>query len=574
MRAPETAHEAAEGNRHGQPPATQEEAASFRLRAVTEEVRAALDRRDRGEQLADEAARLRSDFRAFVRASWHLVWPTPLVPTWHIDTICEHYQAAVERDITRLLVTLPPGFLKSTIISVLGPAWAWAVDPAETILSASHSDDLATRDTRRSRALMTRDWYQERFVRGAWEFSRDENLKTRYSNTVGGGRIRTHVGGGTGDRARVLQLDDPHNAQEAESEGQLRTAAEWWGDTFAHRLDDSIDRPGVKIVIGQRIHEDDLIGFLLRHDPDADRWTHLCLPVRYDPKHKYLYPKQATMPSGRTVAGDPRTRPGELLAPTYMGEAQLADKTAEMSASKFAGQYQQTPAPKEGNLLKRALWRYYPPDASFYGRERFSRETAELRLPRFQSIVTTWDTSVKDRAHSDYVSGQAWGVDFANRWLLRLYHERAGLNETIEAMLTMAAWVQDIWPRTPSRIVIETAANGADAIAEIRGRVQGVIPWDAKGTKWQRADSASPALDGRNCILPGYANEEQTDYDARTPADVQAFVEELAVFDSGSHDDQVDAWSLMVNWTRQHGQPGGTLAKPRGRKPRPAALPA
>ena len=89
-----------------------------------------------------------------------------------------------------------------------------------------------------------------------------------------------------------------------------------------------------------------------------------------------------------------------------------------------------------------------------------------------------------------------------------------------------------------------------DAAKEIRARVQGVVVWAAKNSKYQRAEAASPALDGRNLILPGYGNPEGIDYDARTPIAVQRFVDELAAFPS-PRDDQVDAWSQMVNWTRR-----------------------
>jgi phage terminase large subunit-like protein len=534
---------------------------------------AAMERRIRDETLQDEAARLARSFPEFIRAAWPIVVPARFVPTWHIDTIAEHIQAAYDRELPRLLITIQPGSLKSTIVSVLAPAWQWTHRPQERILSASHSDDLATRDTRRSRLLMQTDWYRSRWP--DWDFSGDENLKTRYSNNLGGHRIRTHVGGGTGDRGNILILDDPHNATEAWSATQLQAAAEWWSDTWASRLDDSVEARGVKIVIGQRLHQDDLIGHILTNDEDAGRWVHLCLPAEYEAKHPFVYPASRTLPSGRTVQGDIRTADGELLAPSYMDAERLADRTAEMTATVYAGQYQQRPSPREGGMLKRANWRYYNPEDSFYARQApFTAAQAALALPRFQMIVTTWDTSLKDRAKSDYVSGQVWGIDQANRWLLRLYHQRAGLNATIDAMLTVADWTSGVWPNVPQRIVIETAANGADAIAEIRNRVQGVIAFDTKGSKEQRAEAAAPALDGRNCLLPGYPTPEGDTYDSRTPADVQTFIEELAAFNTGTHDDQVDAWSMMVNWTRKHGRAQGRASMPRGAKPRPSALPA
>jgi phage terminase large subunit-like protein len=528
-------------------------------------------RRETDETVGDEAARLSRSFFAFTEAAWPLIIPGRYVRTWHIETLCEHVQAAYEREIARLLVTIPPGFLKSSIFSVLGPAWRWAVDPRERFVTASHSDDLATRDTRRSRTLIQTEWFQQRWPT---EMTGDENLKTRYSNTVGGHRIRTHVGGGTGDRGSILQVDDPHNATDAYSEVRMQAAVDWWSDTWASRLDDSVEARGVKIVIGQRISEDDLIGHLLANDEDAGRWQHLCLPVEYEPAHPFVYPDKRTLPSGRVIQGDVRAKAGELLAPAYMDDDRLADKTADMTAHIYAGQYQQRPAPKEGKLLKRANWRYYPPAWSFYSQDRFTAEIAKTYLPKFDQIVHSWDTSVKDRAKSDFVSGGVWGVIGADRWLVRLYHERAGLNATVEAMLELAMWSDGIWPTTPHRVIVEAAANGPDAVREIRSRVQGVISWQAIGPKYQRAEAAAPALDGRNCFLPGYPTPEEDSYDTRTPKPVQDFVEELAAFDQAVHDDHVDQWSMMVNWTRAHARRKGKASRSTGRLPRPSRLPS
>jgi len=544
-------------------------------------------RRRLGQSLAEQAEMLGGSFREFTYAAWpFLGYPAP-PRTFHIDAICDHVQAAYEREITRLIVTIQPGSFKSTIVSVLAPAWRWAAHPEERFVTASHADELATRDTTNSRTFMRSAWFQARWG-DRFDFTDAQDMKTRYTNTKGGQRVRTHVNGGTGDRGSILQIDDPHNANEAHyADTRLQDATRWWGDTAVSRLDDTIDHPGSIIVIGQRIHEKDLIGYLL--DTGGDRWTHLCLPTRWYATHKYRYPKAKQLPSGRVLQGDPRSMEGELLMPLLQDEEKLADRVAEdgVTASVFAGQYQQLPAAREGKILKRSGWRYYDREMSYYRQrgsftpELVAQLTATGRMPKFTRIVHSWDTSVKDRAHSDYVSGQAWGCPVdrdADRWLLRLFHKQAALNETIDAMLMLNEWSMLHWPGVPHFIVIESAANGKDAIAEIKGRVQGVIPWPEKGAaaagnKVVRAEAASPALDGGNCYLPGYANETGTDYDPRTPRDVQVFVEELAEFDTAAHDDQVDGWSQMVNYTRRPFRRKGRISVPRGRAPVPAGLP-
>lgn len=521
------------------------------------ELGSSIERDREGETLAAEAERLSGSLRAFIPAVWpHASMPRPYVKTWHVDTIAEHYQAAMEREITRLLITIQPGALKSSIFSVFGPAWWWTRKPAERILSSSYKDRLAERDTRYSRNVIETRWYQARWGE-TFRLARDENLKTRYSNDQGGHRIALHVGGGTGERGGVLQLDDPHNAQDARSEEKtkLEGAVEWWGNTWASRLDDLDDDPGVMLVIGQRIDETDLIGHLL----EVGGWHHLCLPTEYEVGHPLIvggsYPETVELASGREILGDPRTEPGDLLMPAVQTPAMLTAKRRSdgITAHVYAGQYQQRPAPREGKLLKRADWRYYDPELSFYRRasEFGPEEVKELasRFGEFDYIGHFWDTSVKDTEHSDFASGGVWGVSGAMRYLLRLYHERAALNATIEGMKELSVWAHSLWPDLGHFIVVENSANGPDAVKRLRKSVTGLTLSNAVGTKWARAGAAEPALVGHNCLLPGWPNEAGDSYDETTPMDVQEFVEELAVFNSGSHDDQVDMWSSMVNWT-------------------------
>lgn len=534
------------------------------------EVEASIERDREGVDIADEAAFLAGSLRAFVHAAAPVVLPRPLVRTWHVDALSEHVQAAYEREIPRLVVTIQPGSMKSTILSVMGPAWRWTHKPEERFVTASYKDTLANRDARKSRELILSRWYQARWG-GAFTLARDENLKQRYSNDRNGHRVATHVNGGTGDRGGVLSLDDPHNAQDARTQekARLEAAVEWWANTWVSRMDDLVDDLGAMIVIGQRIDEADLIGHLLA----GGDWTHLCLPTEYEVSHPLIvggsYPAEVELPSGRSIAGDPRTEPGELLAPAVQTADMLAAKVRKegITAHVWAGQYQQRPAPREGKLLKVADWRYYDPELSFYRRssEFGPEQVAELtsRVGEFDYIGHFWDTSVKDTEHSDFASGGVWGCADAMRYCLRLYHERAALNATIEGMLELSAWALALWPHLAHFVVIENTANGPDAAKAIRRRVQGVVTSPATGTKWARASAAEPALVGHNCVLPGYPTEEGDGYDPRTPRDVQEFVVELAAFNNGTHDDQVDMWSSMVNWTR--GREGGAeMSVPEG----------
>jgi predicted phage terminase large subunit-like protein len=205
----------------------------------------------------------------------------------------------------------------------------------------------------------------------------------------------------------------------------------------------------------------------------------------------------------------------------------------------------------EGEILRREDWRYYDPSWSFY---RADGEPVYAKLPRFQQIVHSWDTAVKDKTTADYYSGQVWGVVGADRWLLRLWHEHSGFEQAKQAMRDMYQWSTSVWPRTAVRGIVEAAGLGPDIVKQLEREIQGFRCVPSKGDKVQRVWAASPALESHNCVLPGRSNQTGDGYEAtQTPTSVQAFVEECAMFRGDmkhAHDDQVDAWSQMVNWTR------------------------
>jgi predicted phage terminase large subunit-like protein len=532
-----------------------------------EEAQAARRRRSEGQRLEEEAHQLAGSLKLFTRAAWPHVVPAAMVWTWHLDVMCEHLQAAYERQLPRLLITIPPGYLKSSLVSVIAPAWDWTVRPWEQIVSATHGERLTNRDTRRTRSLVIHPWFQARWGHMV-QLLKDENRLTRFTNEEGGYRVGTHVEGGTGERGSVLILDDPLDAQDALSltEAKMGAAREWLGNTWASRLNMTTDDPGVRIVVGQRVHENDPIGYLLQGDKDAGRWHHLCLPARYDPSHTFVYPDRVKLPSGQELQGDPRTEEGELLAPAFMDEAALTEVQADMSTRTIEAQYQQNPTPREGAILKRADWRYFP-------REHLDDEHRH-RLPVFRLIVCSWDTSFKAKVTSDKVAGGVWGASMhgdgtgADLYLLAARHERMTLQQTKDAMLATRQWCVERWPQVPVYVLIEKSANGVEIIEQLQREITGVVVYTASVDKKVRAEAASPALESHNVFVPGAALPNGTGPDAgRTDGWVMDGIEQCARFRGvpGDEDDWVDQFTQAVNWVRTKDLRPSTVRAPEAR---------
>ena len=278
----------------------------------------------------------------FCKAAWQVVEPeTRFIGNWHIEAMADHYEALRASKFTDLLINVPPGCCKSIMSCVMFPAWIWTTWPSARFLFASYDQALSIRDSIRCRNLLVSDWYRHRWGRIV-ALTLDENQKTRFSNTAGGYRIATSVGGrGTGEHPDFILADDPHNVKKAESETERRAVKTWWSATISTR---GRIRGSRRSIIMQRLHEDDLSGDVL----SKGRVTHLCLPMRFESERVMV---------SRIGWHDPRLTEGELLWPEAFDESLVKELETELGSLAAAGQLQQRPAPAGGHKFKRAWYR-------------------------------------------------------------------------------------------------------------------------------------------------------------------------------------------------------------------------
>jgi predicted phage terminase large subunit-like protein len=497
---------------------------------------------DSDRTLARECA---TDLRTFLREAWLITEPArPFVPAWHIDVVAEHLQAVSAGELPRLIINIPPRAMKSLSVAVFWPAWEWMTKPHLRWVFASYASSLAQRDSLKMRRLIKSEGgrqdggiFQRLGYQGVlrlageagWGITKDQDAKTKFETTETGMRLATSVGGMvTGEGGDRIVVDDPLNAQQARSDAERSTANEWWDETMSTRFNDA---DAAAVLVMQRLHQDDLTGHLLEQG-----WHHLCLPAEYEPSHPFVYPDRVRLDSGRELPGDPRTEPGELLDPVRLDAATLQDRRRSLGSYGYAGQMQQRPSPDEGGMFKRGWWRYWHPgfeDKLYLG---------------WDQLIASWDMrfSDHDKATTSYVVGQVWGVHGADRYLLGQIRARLDFTDTLKAVQALAEWR----PEASAKLV-ERKANGAAVINTLRHRVGGLIPIDPEGGKDVRAAAVQPLVEAGNVYLPssdvipcplGYE-----------PTTVQDFVEELATFPNGSHDDQVDAMTQALSWidTRQ-----------------------
>jgi predicted phage terminase large subunit-like protein len=358
-----------------------------------------------------EAEEMRRSLKQFVVNAWRFVDPAPFVDGWCINAICEHLTALSVGQIRFLLINIPPRHSKSTICSVLWPVWGWLQNPAERFLSASYSLDLSTRDNLKKRNLIDSQWFQERYGQDfnlttdthALEFTREsdfslskeQNAKRLFMNNKLGYQMATSVASSaTGHGGSVLIIDDVHAADEAHSDVERETATTWFRETWSNRMNDA--NKDKMLVVGQRIHEEDVSGIIKKERPD---WICLNLPAEYEPHRKCF-----------TSIGweDPRKEEGELLWPERFSLETLARYKRDLGSIGFSAQYQQSPVPSGGSQFKREWFRYFAETDQAYILETDggTRSILKSQCNEFATV----DLAISSKQSADYTVFALWAM--------------------------------------------------------------------------------------------------------------------------------------------------------------------
>lgn len=467
---------------------------------------------------------LAASFKLFAQQAWKVVEPgRKLKWNWHLDVICDHLEKVRTREIKRLLINVPPRTTKSTLVNVFFPVWVWAINPSHQFNNYSHNQSLATRDSLASRRLIESDWFRERWG-NVFKITGDQNQKNFFQNDKGGHRRAFGLGGGiTGVGADTQIIDDPHDAQSAQSTAERQNVLDVLDNTLPSRFNDFSD--GAMILIMQRLHEDDAAGHALAK-ASGKHWTHLCFPMEYDPGHPHVCDL------------DPRTEAGELLWPSRFPQDVVSALKDDQTPYAFSGQYQQRPTPDGGGILPRSEWREW-------GKKQRLKGLKE-ELPVCDYIVQCWDTAYEDQEENDYSACTTWGVfkhEEEDRWaviLLDRFRERLAFPKLRER-------AREIYDKhNPDVVLIEPKATGKSLIQELRRKGVPVQEWEPERSrstgrevdKTARTHAASVVLyDG--CVW--YVKRNW----------VLEVIEECATFPKGKHDDLTDTCTMAWLWLRR-----------------------
>ena len=470
----------------------------------------------------------------FVKQSWHVVEPgIPFIPSWHIEEICEHLEAVSSGDIRRLLINIPPRHSKSTIVSVMFPAWEWIARPEEKFLCASYSGALSTRDNLKTRRLLQSPWYQERWGH-MFAFAGDQNAKQRFENNKTGYRLATSVGGtATGEGGSRLLLDDPHGAQAAQSEAIRESDLEWFDVVWSTRLNNP--KTDAMITVMQRLHQKDISGHILE---DIGGWEHIMIPAEWDGVRR------------KTVLGpyDPRKKKGELICPERFGPDEITKLKQLLGTYGSSGQLQQDPTPSEGGILKTKFFKLWP--------------VAE-RKPQLEYVLQSYDCAFTEKSTGDPTACTVWGV-FTHKgerqaMLLDAWDEHLSYPDLRKKVVQEYTdeYGADASPkggmptrgRRPDRVLGESKASGQSLLQDLRlAKVPAVGYNPGNADKVSRAHQAAPTLELGLLWIPESAKNP-----GQPVSWAASFLKQVAKFPVAEHDDYVDTMTQAVIYLKNDG---------------------
>jgi hypothetical protein len=219
---------------------------------------------------------LKEDLTSFIERSFYELHPgqkLDLAP--HIEVVATKLEAVRRGETNRLIINLPPRYLKSHCVSVAFVAWLLGHDPAKHVICASYGQDLAGDLAAACQQIMRSPFYRTLFG----NLVGDRQAANDFATKCGGRRLATSVGGAlTGRGADVIVIDDPQKADEAHSEASRKATYAWFDNVLLSRLNDKTH--GSIIIVMQRLHEDDLVGHVL------GRSAGMSCPCRRLPKSK------------------------------------------------------------------------------------------------------------------------------------------------------------------------------------------------------------------------------------------------------------------------------------------------
>lgn len=446
----------------------------------------------------------RASLAVFARVVWNIVNPgVEMVWNWHLDAICEHLEAVTRREIHSLVISLPPGSCKSSLVCQAWPCWEWLFYPERRWIFATNSLENARKDATYRRSILLSDVYAD--LDPPTDLARAGKRVQVIRNAMHGEMRAISTGSSiTGAHFDTQCIDDPNDAQHITPE-ELAAVNTWYDEVLSTRVRDN----AATVIIQQRLAAHDLAGHLSDLGVDAE----IILPAAYVPNEAH----KAT-PLGWS---DPRTKAGELLWPERFDGDFLKRRRRVLGPLAFSAQYQQQPRLSGGAVFQAKWWNRHKPN----------------EIPSNNAIVQwlmTADTAMSLRDSADLTVIQVWALDTsAHAWLVA---QVSGHWEVVE----QTNRIKTLFAQFPMcrRVAIEEQ-NGGWALCSALGQElprlgRTVWRWKSQIPKKARIESIAGLVEGGMVsVVVG--------------AEGDALIDQASEFPQGRHDDMIDAAAIALS---------------------------
>jgi hypothetical protein len=474
---------------------------------------------------------MRRSFLRFVQGGYHAIDGTQLELVPHIEALCLHLQAVffgwyivnrkdapkwmreeiaahwARHDLTQqdgellvqnLLINIAPGTLKSRIVMVLFPSWVWLWAPNFTWSCTSSNDENVKRDSQLHREFVTTagaaeddptgtGWYVRTFGI-TWKIkdgSRDKRTKKRgvksdsigrWETTAGGRRLsRTLLSGFVGVHSDGTLVDDPDDPHRVYNDAERERTHSKWTKAIENRV--VHEMRSIRIIIQQRVHVDDLSGYVLsqsRWAPDNRAgWAWLVIPMEYGKG-----PREApdVSPFGWR---DWRCEDGQVLQDDRFPRRVLDDKKRKLGTFSYEGQYNQNPEALDGGMMRRHWWSWFRPHdltvSPAWHRPHGTKDATEhpaVMLGAHKSRIGEYDLdwmtiTVDSTFGSTSDTASAVGIlVVGGRKLLKYVFDDV---TDVRTFLQTVDAIKKLIRRYPARrVLVELKANGTSVIEQLK----------------------------------------------------------------------------------------------------------
>ncbi len=442
----------------------------------------------------------RTNFLYFLKQAFPIINPgIKYLANWHIAVIADHLERVSRGEIKRLIINVPPRSLKSFCTSIAWPAWLLGQNPSQRIIVASYSHHLSYKHALDCRHLIKSKFYQQLFPR--FTISKDQNQRNKFITSKRGFRFATSIGGATtGEGGDILIIDDPHNALHIHSVTKRKNVQRWFQQSFSTRLDDK--KNGAIVIVMQRLHHEDLTGFLL--ETQNGIWQQLIIPAIAS--EDQIYYEGANIHYFKT---------GDLLHQTRESNIEIERAKLELGSYAFAAQYLQQPIVSGVGMIKPEWLNHFD----------------ETQLPKFLSIVLSWDTAIKTGENNSFSVCTCWGETQSSFYLLEVIRKRLEYPELKREIIFAA----EKW--NPLVTLIEDKASGQTLIQDLQRETNlPIIAMKVIKDKTTRFARITPLFEAGRVLIAKTA-PWRVDYET-----------EILSFPGSVHSDQADSTSQYFNY--------------------------